>query len=427
MILVDALRADRLSCYGNARPTSPAIDALAAESVRYTAAIAPASWTTPSVASLFTGLSPRAHGVVSRERTRLPDACETLAESYSDAGYATAAFVTNPIVDRRANFDQGFATFELLPHFKADAASAVFLEWIERWRSAAERRPFFAYLHLMDPHAPYSAPAPFLGRFDPGYAGPLTPEFWDEMRIGWQTTRERGEAEKRRFVAETMATFKREAEHCSREYDAGGRVHGPRRGRDARPAPREGRFLDDTVVVFTADHGEAFFEHGFHGHGKDLHDETTRIPLLVRGSRRRPLAQGVVASPASLVDVGPTLARLTGVRPSPRSEGRSCLPADAPDAARLVFSTIQTGRVASSPDEVTMDSARRSRGRRSRSKGSRSRCSSTSPPTRARSGRSLSPTARSRRCSERSGRGASRPRRTRPTRRSRWTTSSARS
>lgn len=355
VVLVDALRADRLSCYGHERETSPAIDALARESVRYTAAIAPASWTTPSVASLMTGLAPRAHGVVSRERARLPDACETLAESYAEAGYATAAFVTNPIVDRRANFDQGFRTFELLPHFKADAAIGAFLEWLDAL-PPEPRAPFFAYLHLLDPHAPYSAPPPFGGRFDPGYAGELTPEFWDEMRLSWQMTRERGEEEKRKFAAEKMATFKREREHCSREYDAEVAFMDDAVGRLVARLRADG-LLDDTVVVLTADHGEAFFEHGFHGHGKDLHEETVRIPLLVR----RPGASGagtVVGAPVSLVDVGATLAKITSVRPSPRSEGRSILPEDAPPADRVVYSTIETGRTRESATEVAMDAAR---------------------------------------------------------------------
>ncbi len=355
VLLVDALRADRLSCYGGARPTSPEIDALARESVRYENAVSTSSWTTPAVASLFTGLAPRSHGVVSTVRSRLPLECETLAETYAAAGYDTAAFVTNPIVDRRARFDQGFESFELLPHFKAEDAIGSFLEWLDGLPPGA-RAPFFAYVHLMDPHAPYSAPSPFGGRFDPGYDGPLTPRFWDETRIAWQRVRERGEGEKRKFIAERMGTLRSEKEHCSREYDAEVAYMDSAVGGLARGL-RDRGLLDETVFVFTADHGEEFFEHGLHGHGKNLHDETIRIPLIIR-ARGQGLAPAVVDAPVSLVDVGATLARLTGVRPSPSSLGRSVLPADSPPRDRVVFASIETGRFRDAPELVTMDAAR---------------------------------------------------------------------
>ncbi|MFT7462289.1 MAG: choline-sulfatase [Pseudohongiellaceae bacterium] len=159
VVLVDTLRADRLGAHGSQRNITPKLDALAAQSVVFSRAIAPANWTKPSVASLFTGLYPERHGAVAsaardQSHSALAPQLTTLAEVLGDAGFDTAAFITNPHINVAGQFDQGFG------HFVQPAETAVVLvnqagTWLDE---RANDRPFFLYLHLIDPHSPYDPP-----------------------------------------------------------------------------------------------------------------------------------------------------------------------------------------------------------------------------------------------------------------------------
>lgn len=171
VVLVDTLRADRLGAYGHDRQASPRIDELADRAILFARCIAQSTWTLPSVASLLTGLLPSEYGV-HRFNSTLDEDLTMLAELLQENGYATAGFVSNPLVSGpRQGMGQGFDVFET-PTPEDDrvayARAEVVVDDTIAWLENTDERPFFLYAHLIDPHAPYDPPEPFRSRFDRG-------------------------------------------------------------------------------------------------------------------------------------------------------------------------------------------------------------------------------------------------------------------
>jgi hypothetical protein len=161
LVVIDTLRADRLSSQGYSRPTSPALDALAEDGVRWSDAWSVAPWTWPSTASILTGAQPPEHGVLNEFSCYLPETREVLAERLRAEGFATAAVSTNPLISPGQNFDQGFDTYELLPWARSTEALP---RAIERLESFGDER-FLLYLHLTDPHLPFEPEPELRERF----------------------------------------------------------------------------------------------------------------------------------------------------------------------------------------------------------------------------------------------------------------------
>lgn len=266
LISIDTLRPDHLGCYGYQRATSPHLDELASRSLLFENAISASSWTLPATASLLTGLHPNTHGVLGNERSYLVDGVTTLPEVLRARGISTAAFSANFLVNAAMNLDQGFERFD---HVFEDAAGVNrdLLHWIE------ERGPhqFFAYVHYMEPHSPYSAPGEYRQHFDPehvetrDYSGPL-PERW---RTGG--------------VAREFS--KAELDHLISLYDAE-IYYWDVQFRLLLDRLEQLGLLDHTLLIVTADHGEEFFEHGGLGHGMTLYQELIQVPLIFHDPRR---------------------------------------------------------------------------------------------------------------------------------------------
>jgi arylsulfatase A-like enzyme len=283
LITVDTLRADRV--LGDARPErvpTPAIDALAADSVVFTAARAPAPWTKPSLATLLTGLSPLVHGMTNR-RARLPDEVETLAERLRTAGYRTAGFGLNAHLERAFRFDQGFDDYgfparldygvalgarvlerlwparfpELFPSTRAIADVAL------DWLAAQDQGPFFLWLHVLDPHWPYEPPAEWLEQPE------REPRRWGEpaMVTNVQAGNTKPAPSERKRVQELYAGEIRYVDHELARILALLRARG---------------LYERALIVFASDHGEEFWEHGRYEHGHTLYDEVLRVPLFFK-------------------------------------------------------------------------------------------------------------------------------------------------
>jgi len=307
--LVDALRRDGLGCYGNPRPVSPHLDRLAADGVLFEDAVAQSAWTRTSVASLFTGLDPSSHRVLTN-KDALADGAETLAERLRAGGYRTIAIVANGNVGRRLGFHQGFEVmWQRLggPTHAAGAIGAELLRWLDA--TAGDPRPYFAYVHVVEPHAPYQPREPFRSRFAPG------------APAGLGSRRSLKELE---LAQGPHPTHLREQLRAL--YDAEVAAADAAFGALRAGLERRGRWASTAVVVL-ADHGEEFFEHGRWEHGNALHEESLAIPLLLRdpglaGGRR-------VARLARQVDVLPTMLDAAGLQPPAGVEGESLLPAAA--------------------------------------------------------------------------------------------------
>src|SRR5688572_13999121 len=276
LVVMDTLRADRLSTYGYARPTSPHLDQLARRGTRFESCYSTASWTWPATASLLTGLTPIEHRVVNEGASYLVEAAETLTEALQLAGCTTAAWSANPIVSPSRNFDQGFESF----HASAERfrPTAELFEEVCAFLRAHERTRFFLYLHLADPHMPLQPLSEGLRTLAPG----VTPAFLARCNGFWAAT-SKGQAvrEGGRLALDEIATAE-EREWTLQLYDAS--VWTGDHWLGELVSELEALDLsEETVVAFTSDHGEELFERGFLGHGQSVRNELVRVPLVLAG------------------------------------------------------------------------------------------------------------------------------------------------
>lgn len=286
LFLVDTLRADRLGCYGQVRPLSPRIDALAARGVVFEQARAETSWTKPATASLLTGLGPLAHGVHD-PTLGLSEETTTLAERLRDAGYRTGAFVASAHITEASGFAQGFDHFDLA---FVDAETVV--DRALAWLDAPEQRtgrPAFVFLHVVDPHGPFEPPPAERARFaatvvDPGAGSQARLQAINDRAVPLDAT----------VLGDLWQLYDAEVAYTDRQL-----------GRLVDGLVTRDRF-ERALVAVTADHGEAFWERRVLGHGWDLYQEVTRVPLVLRlpGDAR---AAERVSEPAALRDVVPTI------------------------------------------------------------------------------------------------------------------------
>jgi arylsulfatase A-like enzyme len=314
-LCIDALRPDHLGAYGYARDTSPFLDRLAREGVRFARAYSQESYTQASVASFFTSLSPFTHRALydAPGVDRLDPSFATLAEILRNAGYTTAAFTFNPHLRSRYGFDQGFERYAdhpegfdpaLPPHEAFETARKLRLEVTDYVRRQRGRR-LFLYLHYRDVHEPYS-PTPPYDRMFGSRGGPERPGAFRRNRFrpeDRQDMLDRYDGEIRYTDDEVAALFQ--------ELEALG-------------------FLSDSLVVVNADHGEEFWERhgddpGFWSHGRTLYEELIRVPLILWG-RGLPRQGGVVEERVGNIDIFPTLVDLLDLPVVPDLQGRSLLP-----------------------------------------------------------------------------------------------------
>lgn len=302
LLILDAAGARHFGCYGYTRPTTPEIDRLAAEGVLFEQAYTTAAYTRSAMASLWTSRYHDQHHAGLPYDAALPEGSPTLARLLARHGIRTAGFVGNPSAGRPFGLDQGFAEFQAVygragsagPASRADALREAALAWLAPRRAGGR---FFAYLHFREPHSPFDPPAPFDTRFGPD--APLS----REARSGAWT---------RAVNDDRRAITPEQLDHLVRLYD-GNLAWVDSQVGELRRALEALGLWDSLVVIVSADHGEAFHEHGFIGHNKQLYQETLRIPLIVRFPRGRGPAGARVRELVDLVDFAPTIADVFGV------------------------------------------------------------------------------------------------------------------
>ena len=265
LVTLDTVRADHLGVYGSRSDATPVLDRLAREGVRFAQATAQAPITGPAHAALLTGMYPGRFRVRDNGTTPLPAQATTLAEILGKAGYQTGGFIGAFVLDRAYGFDQGFDRFDsrfeqfkasdrLAARRRADEVVAPAIAWLLKLDTS---RPFFAWVHLYDAHAPYHSPAPFDRKFATSpYDGAIA--YVDSA------------------VGKLLAALER-------------------RGLGSR-----------TLIVAIGDHGESLGEHGEEDHGIFLYDAVLRIPWIARlPAVIRPGT--VVADQVRAVDLVPTI------------------------------------------------------------------------------------------------------------------------
>jgi arylsulfatase A-like enzyme/Flp pilus assembly protein TadD len=280
LITIDTLRPDRLSCYSQKYVQTPAIDAQAAKGVLFEKAFAHTPITLPSHANILLGTTPLYHGVSENSKTRVANAFLTLAEHLKSNGYATGAFVGAFPLDSRFGLDQGFDVYDdslpsksesgfFFAERKAEDVIAPALAWLSN-----QKGKWFCWIHVWDPHAPYRPPEPFLSRYinDP-YSGEVA---YVDSQIG-------------RLMSE---------------------LH------------KKG-WLDRTLVVVTADHGESLGEHGELTHSYFAYNSTLHVPLIMAGPGIR---HSRLDEPVSHIDIFPTVCELLNIKAPPFLQGESLAP-----------------------------------------------------------------------------------------------------
>jgi arylsulfatase A-like enzyme/Flp pilus assembly protein TadD len=282
LVSIDTLRADRLPLYGYAKGRTPALDALASDSVLFEKAYAHAPQTLPSHASMFTGRLPFEHKVRDNLGFTLADGAVTLASLFKSAGYRTAGFVSAYVLRRETGVAQGFDVYNAeFPPTAADRspgqvqrAGAETLAAATRWLETFADPRVFLFFHIYEPHKPYAPPARFAGM--DAYDGEVA--YADEI------------------VGQLVDSLKRKG------------------------------WYDDATIVVMSDHGEGLGDHGEQEHGLFVYDEVIRVPWIMklhggRGAGRR------IPAPIQHIDLLPTLAAIAGVTPPDGLRGRSLLPA----------------------------------------------------------------------------------------------------
>ena len=343
LVVVDTLRADRLSFHGCPQDNAPFLSELAQRSLVFENAWSPSSWTLPSAVSVVTSVLPSQHGVTSLAGLELgpddepvpvnciPAEVETLAETLRKSGYRTFGVVSNVLVGSEVGFDRGFDRFVKLEDEDADAVNAVVADWTDELLGGG---PFFLYVHYFDPHDTYHARDPWFDGTRSGVDGGWTGELPEQVPhtytdLEWFMTR---------LEPQPDWLVERRAQDLSTE-DLHELVKWVRAAYDSEIGYVDSRIaalyqalgLDDAIVFFLADHGEEFYEHGDLTHGNNLYAETVRVPLLLqlpgqnapRGRVSRnvttldivPTLRGLLALPASSQDIGHDLLAETAPRP----------------------------------------------------------------------------------------------------------------
>ncbi|MGA2576288.1 MAG: sulfatase-like hydrolase/transferase [Bryobacteraceae bacterium] len=295
VVTIDTLRPDHLHCYGYSKIETPSLDAIARDGVLFENAVTQAPLTPPSHASIFTGLNPPAHHVRDTGGFVLQPSTTTLATILQQQGWDTAAFISSAVLKKLFGFNQGFAVYDdQMPkpgkghEFDEDAErrAGETVDHAVRWLDAQSGKPYFLWVHVYDPHAPYQPPSPFREKYkDRLYDGEIA---YADHELG-------------------------------RLFDA---------VRKKSPG--------NTLIAVLSDHGESLGEHGEYTHGVFLYDATLRIVFLLSGPG---VPAGVHIRPqARTIDFLPTILALMGGRPPAAVQGVSLTPSFAgKDSATLSY------------------------------------------------------------------------------------------
>jgi len=315
IILADALRADRLSCYGYAKHQTPHIDALAQDAVRYSHTIAQAPWTKPSVGTIFTGLYPMSH----QARVKgmgLSETLVTLPEVLAAHNYRTVGFINNPMIRPGQGFEQGFSEYIwmspdestfVLDGNKFYQEAELMNRRVRAWLQGNRARRFFMYIHYMEPHRPYfQHPYNGQGYYSHGKGDPEQLDVLNDLYDGEVVYLDT-------HVGALIADLKKEG------------------------------LYDEALIVFTADHGEEFYEHLGWAHGSTVYQEVIHVPLLIKYPGG--WGAGTVDDRlARLLDLAPTILDAADIQPPAAMQGVSLL---QPASVQVAFSeTEYEGRIA---------------------------------------------------------------------------------
>lgn len=298
LIAVDTLNAHHLGAYGAEKSPSPNLDKLAAEGVVFERAYSPSSWTKPTFSSIFTGLYPSVHGVTSFDKA-LPGEFYTLGEFFKDNGFSTGGVISHILLQSKFGYNQGFdyygISFEGKKGFKAihadissEKVTDLAIDWLKN--QVQGERPIFLFAHYFDPHNNYYHHP----KFDrtSWYKGQIA----SGMDFNYLNS-----------IVPSMSSDDKKALRGFYDEEVSFTDHNIGRLLDYL---EEAGIRDETLIIFTADHGEELSERGAVGHTKNLYDELTRVPLVFNLPSK--IKSRRVPEPVSTIDIFPTVLGMLG-------------------------------------------------------------------------------------------------------------------
>ncbi len=316
-VIIDTLRADHLSCYNYNRPTSPNIDNFAKTAVLFENTISACSSTFPSISSIMTGVYPFTHGASTNFGAPLRTSVRTISQRMTELGYNTAAFISSTAIESRlTGLDRGFAIYDEELYQDPNDPSKEFLtrlasatvqktsQWLSQVRNNPQ--PVFLFVHLFDPHGPYTPPAPYNTMFNDGYIGKHPPTI----------------AELHRIYKEKILVAKEDLDYIVSQYD------GEVRYTDYWVEQllqnwQNSRNLSESMIILTADHGDDLYQHNYHFfHIQSLYESCMHVPLMIKFPSGR--NAGVrIPGLCETIDILPTIMEELGVNFNSKLHGAS--------------------------------------------------------------------------------------------------------
>jgi len=283
LVGIDTLRADHLGIYGYERNTSPAIDALARESVIFQNCFSQASTTAPSFMSIMTSRYPTYHGVTSviggvgrnGRVYAMDEKVPTLAQILKQNGYSTGAFTDGGNLYDKLGFGKGFDFYSMNLRAEGKKVGLIQENDIFYWLQEHREKKFFLFLHTFAPHEPWLMPRPYLDLFDKEYKGKIavTPELVKNLRL-------RGLFPREYLLQKADSLGREDIDYLKAIYD-GSIVYVDNFMKNLLLCIKNLRIDERTIIIFTADHGEEFFDHGMLSH-RQLYNELLHVPLILK-------------------------------------------------------------------------------------------------------------------------------------------------
>jgi arylsulfatase A-like enzyme len=332
LITIDTLRADHLSCYGYERKTSPNIDKIANNGIIFKKAIAPSSWTAPSMVSLFTSVYPINHGITKgvikggetlRQEVFSSDLV-TFTQILKENGYNTFGAASNLHLSKKLGFARGFNNFKCLFFQPAPFVNKIINSWENEIKKSDK---FFIWAHYIDPHIPYSAKSPWIEKY-------ASKEQTQKLSLFRKSTKK---------LNELIPALEKDPQALSNLialYDSEINFV------DSYVGELIQKFSSDnnTLVIITSDHGEGFLEHGLLDHGKSLYSEEINIPLIIKLPKQ--MSSKSIEQQVSLLDVMPTVLSLLNLPIPEQALGKPLIALDGEEKNipnRYLFSELGRG------------------------------------------------------------------------------------
>lgn len=328
LISVDTLRADHMGDHGYHFVTTPELDRFGREASVFENCVSTAPYTAPSIWSMMTSKYPSTHKVGAPDGEKIIHNQSTLARILAKHGYRTVAFVSNFVLRRSRRFYQGFDIYDDtltsprlasgLPERTAEKTNEYVLNWLD----LAGKDNFFLWVHYQDPHGPYLPPARYLSRFPEGG--------YDDAPGTLSVTSNDGKGGIPRYQYVPGQTH---PSYYRRRYDAEIAYADESVGRLMESIKEKGLW-DNSIVIFTADHGEAMGEHGYYfAHGQDLTDNLIRIPLIIHIPGIEQV--GRIKEQVSIIDIAPTVLAAVGLENEMEAQGMNLMPLIKGETERL--------------------------------------------------------------------------------------------